>query len=90
LRVRIIAPLAFRVRNVSARHGVPEEIATALVEARDRARTAYVQRFYGRDANDPELYDMTLNMARLSIPAAVDLICQAAAEVSPHAVEVGP
>ncbi len=89
-RVRIIAPFALRVQRVSARHGVPEEIARALVEARDRARTAYVQRFYGHDANDPELYDMILNMAHLTIPAAVDLICQAVAEVSSQAVEVGP
>ncbi len=79
-----------RVRNVSARHGVPEEIATAQVEARDRARAAYVQRFFGRDASDPELYDIILNMASFSVPAAVELICQAVKEASPQAVEVGP
>jgi cytidylate kinase len=77
-RVRVVAPLAMRVASVQAGSGIPADIATALVEARDKARAGYVYRYYGVQANDPTLYDMVLNMAHLTVAGAVELVCSAA------------
>jgi cytidylate kinase len=78
LRVRVVAPFAMRVAGVQGGCSVPADIATALVEARDKARAAYVHRHYGVQANDPTLYDMVLNMVHLTVPGAVALVCSAA------------
>ncbi len=83
LRVRVVAPLALRVRNTQETCQVPEDIASALVATRDQARTAYLQKYFGRDPSDPDLYDMILNMARLSLDAAAEIICEAARQIAP-------
>lgn len=80
LRVRILAPLAMRVHNVQESCQVSEDIAAALVETRDKARAGYLQKYFDSDTNDPLLYDVILNMTRLSVPAAAEIICQAAAQ----------
>jgi cytidylate kinase len=76
LRVRVIAPLALRVANIQAESNVPQEIAARLVRTRDRARASYLQRYFGRDNGDPELYDLTLNMERLTTSGAAEIIYQ--------------
>lgn len=78
LHVRVIAPRAQRVACVQARCNLPAEIAAARVDASDRARADYLRRHHNVRADDPTLYDLVLNMARLSVPTAVDLICLAA------------
>lgn len=78
LHVRIIAPRALRIAIVQARCGVPAEVAAARVEASDRARAAYLRRHHGMRLDDPALYDLVINMARLDVEAAVALVCEAA------------
>ncbi len=82
-RVRIVAPLSLRVSNTQETCQVPEDIASSLVQTRDQARTAYLQKYFGRDPSDPDLYDMILNMARLSVDAAAEIICHAARQIAP-------
>lgn len=82
LHVHVIAPREMRVRLVMERCRVPLEVAEARVEASDRARAAYLRRHHGVRWDAPELYDLVLNMAHLSVDTAVDLICLAAAGVT--------
>ncbi len=93
LHVRIIAPRALRIANVQARCGVPAEVAAARVDASDRARAAYLRQHHGLRLDDPALYDLVINMARLDVATAATLICEAAqrlaAGLAPAAVATG-
>lgn len=81
LHVRIMAPREQRIRAVQARCNVPVDVATARIEASDRARAGYLRRSYGVSGDHAGLYDVTLNMAQFTVPAAVDLICLASARL---------
>jgi cytidylate kinase len=77
LHVRLIAPLDVRAQRIAERHHVSLPAALAQVRASDRQRRAYLKRFYDSDWNDPLLYDLVINTARLNAEVACDLICQA-------------
>jgi cytidylate kinase len=78
LHVRVIAPRAQRIAHVAQACKISAEAATARVEAADRSRAAFVKRYFGARQDDPGLYDMVLNLARLDVETATDLICRAA------------
>jgi cytidylate kinase len=88
LRIRVVAPLEQRSERVQVSCHVPEDIAAALVNARDQARANYVRRHYGAHIDSLDLYDLILNLAQLSVLAAVDLICAAAQSSQARGVEV--
>jgi cytidylate kinase len=81
LHVRVMAPRQHRAVLVQAQGGVSAQIAAARIAACDRARAGYLRRHYGARWDDPALYDLVINTARLSVAAAVELICLAAGRV---------
>jgi cytidylate kinase len=81
LHVRTTAPREMRVQVVQQRCQVPPEVAAARVDACDRARAGYLKRHHSVNNDDPRLYDLVLNMARLDVAAAAELICLAAGEM---------
>jgi cytidylate kinase len=77
LRVRLYGPQAARVAQGARIEGVGMDIAQRRVERVDRARDAYVQRLYGRSADDPSLYHLQLDSTVLPVDACVDLVVAA-------------
>jgi cytidylate kinase len=77
LHVRIIAPQAERTQRVAAEQNISIESALAQIQASDRHRRNYLKRHYQVNWADPDLYDLTLNTANLSIQAASAIIKQA-------------
>ena len=82
LRVRVTAPLPMRLQLVQERCHVTQEAAAARIDASDKARAAYLRRAHGVRWDAPGLYDLVLYMAQLSVSAAADVICLAAARVA--------
>jgi cytidylate kinase len=80
LHVRIIAPEAERMGRVAAEQKISVENALAQIQASDRHRRNYLKRHYQVNWADPNLYDLTLNTAKLSIQAAATIIQQALIE----------
>jgi cytidylate kinase len=78
LHVRVIAPQSMRLDRIQVKCRVTADVAAALLEASDRARTSYVLRHFQVDPDSCNLYDLILNMAHLTIATATDLICLAA------------
>jgi len=76
IHVRVIAPAEVRAQRLAARSGIPIEAARAQVEASDRARRDYLRRYYHAHWDDPTLYDLVINTARLPVPLAADLLCE--------------
>jgi cytidylate kinase len=86
LHVRICAPLPVRIQRIADYRGISPEAARAQCLASDRSRKNYLNQAYGENWEDPGLYDLTLNTARMSIQTAADILCQTASqsfEVSP-------
>jgi cytidylate kinase len=78
LHVRITAPIDVRCAAIRERCKVSAEVATARIAASDAARAGYHKRHFGVRWDDGSLFDIILNMARLRVAAATDIVCAAA------------
>ena len=83
LHVRIVAPVEVRAVRIAQQHGISLEAALAQVEASDRNRRDYLKRFHLAHWDDPELYDLIINTARIPVDMAVEMICWAVAHGMP-------
>jgi cytidylate kinase len=94
LHVRIVAPLEQRVAYVVRREGLDPEAARKRVQAKDQARTRFMQTQYQCQHEDPHLYDLVIDTAVLPLDNAVDLICLAlegkASRLSVPVDQLGP
>lgn len=78
LHVRLVAPIASRVKRVCAR--LPCDVATAEARVRraDVERREYMRRNFDVDWRDELLYDLQINTGRLTIDQVASLVAQAA------------
>jgi cytidylate kinase len=76
LRVRLVAPVAWRVAALSRKLGVSPEEAAVKVAAIDRQRVQFVREHFNKDTTDPSLYDLVLNTERFSVGQCADLIVE--------------
>lgn len=94
LHVRVVAPLKQRIAYVAGREGLDEAAAKARIQLKDRDRERYLQSQFGRNVNDPLLYDLIINTSVLDLDSAVDLISMAlerkALKLTVRTGELGP
>jgi cytidylate kinase len=76
LRVRLVAALEDRVQVIARQRDLSPREASAWIKETDRNRFEFVKRHFDKDPNDPRYYDLVLNMSRLSIDEASDIISQ--------------
>ncbi len=74
LRVRVIAPLVSRVKAAMATQGLDEKQAEAFIREKDEARISWTRFLYGVEWRDPSLYDLVLNLEKVSIETACNVI----------------
>jgi cytidylate kinase len=74
LRVRIVANLDFRVRALVGQEGMSQAEAVAAIDRIDRHRERWARFLYGVEWQDPSLFDVVLNLERISVDGAVDTI----------------
>jgi len=75
LSVRILAELAARVELEMKREGISREEALHIINKDDEERRQWSLRLFGLDAWDPALYDLVLNINKITVDDAVDIIC---------------
>lgn len=94
LHIRVVAPLELRVTYVARREGLDTDAARKRIEAKDRARTRYMQTQFHCQHEDPHLYDLVIDTAILDLESAVDLISLAlerkASRLSVPVEDLGP
>jgi len=79
-RVRIIAPMEYRIEAAREEHGLNREEAIAFIEARDAERRSWTRYLYGIEWGDPSLYDLVINMEKISFETACHMVEAAVAE----------
>jgi cytidylate kinase len=65
-----------RIRFMMDHYQITERRAAQTVDAEDRRRAALYSRLGKNDFDDPLLYDLVLNMGRLGLARACDLVCR--------------
>jgi cytidylate kinase len=77
LRVRLFGPEEARIAQAARIEDVDADTARQRLPDVDRARAQYVQRLYGTDIDDPDLYHLQIDSTVVPIDAAVSLIAAA-------------
>lgn len=77
LRVRTQAPQHDRARRLEQQQGLTADAALDIVRQTDRERAARVRFLYHVDVDDPLLYDLVLNTARMTAEQGARLLREA-------------
>lgn len=73
--VRVVADLSSRLAAFSA-NTAGRETAAAEIDRIDRKQRHWVRFLFGVDWEDPRLYDLVLNLSRVPLSTAVDLVAR--------------
>ncbi len=74
LHLQVVAPLSHRTEKLMRVEGLTQREATQRILSSDAARADYLRRYYGVNWLDPQLYDLVINTARISIQTAIQLV----------------
>lgn len=75
LRVRLIAPMSMRIREVMNRKGLDYKAAKDYINVMDEERVRWTKFVYGLDWRDPKNYDLVVNLGNFQIQTACAAIC---------------
>jgi len=76
LRVLVIASEAYRVEAAMKDFNIDRKKAASIVKNDDAHSTKWTRFLYGVEWHDPSLYDLVLNLERVSVDTAVQAIVQ--------------
>ena len=85
LHVRIQSPEASRIEYVAKKRGLGKEAARKLIHKLDSKQQGFFRLAFGKDLNDPSLYDLIVNCEKLGYESAARLIIEAAIAEEIHA-----
>lgn len=77
LHVRLVAPLASRIRRIRQSRNLTEREAALYIHAADRGRERYVKHYFNEDTADPLHYHMVLNTGMVPDERTARLIADA-------------
>jgi cytidylate kinase len=80
LKVRLVAPMAQRIKSVVERKKFNQEEAAKYIENVDEKRKQWTRFLYGVDWTDPMLYDMVINLDQIALDTACGMIMHALAQ----------
>jgi cytidylate kinase len=84
LRVRVVAPIEYRIEAVQREHAISVKAATKQVETKDRERNGFVTRHFQIEPTNPAHYDLVLNAARFSTKECADFVIAALDRLRAH------
>ena len=76
LKVRLLAPLTYRVARVQEQRKTDQASAYLYIARVDEIRARRVYEFFGVDWQDPRRYDLLLNLGRMPLESAVDRVVE--------------
>ena len=88
IKVRLIAPMAMRIRAVMAQQNLGYTAARDYIRNVDQERIRWTKFIYGVDWRDPGSYDLVINLADMSIDSACAMVAAVAQLPSYQSTEV--
>lgn len=76
LHIRLIAPESVRVKRMMKLLDVGEDEARRVMHQQDQDRHRLVKDFFGKNADDPFLYDAVFNTGRLPISEVAEVVAR--------------
>ena len=76
LKVRLLAPLAYRVARVREQRHMDQASAYLYISKVDDIRARRVHEFFAVDWQDPRRYDLLLNLGRISLDEAAQEVAE--------------
>ena len=76
ISLRLIADAGFRIRAAQRQQNLNREDALAYIEKADKERREWTRFLFEVDWEDPHLYDLVLNLSRMSLNAACETVAQ--------------
>ena len=77
LKIRLVAPLDYRVQKVIEKKKLSEEEAKKYIEKVDERRIQWTKFLYNVDWTDPSLYDIVINLENMTLDTAAGMIMYA-------------
>jgi len=74
--VLLVAEMPDRINFMVDHYKLKPEEAKTVVRVREKRRVSLYRKFGREDYNDPHLYHFVLNMSKLSMDQASDLVCE--------------
>jgi cytidylate kinase len=74
--VRVIADMEYRIRAAIENEKLTRKEAVNFIKKLDKQGLNWSKFLYGVDWNDPALYDIVINLERISVESAVNIIAQ--------------
>lgn len=74
LHVRLVAPLDLRIAMYCAGEHVTEAEARKWIKNQDERRAEYIRKYYNHSIDDPVCYDLSINLAGVTLEGAADII----------------
>lgn len=74
LRIRLVAPPAFRIKTLMEETGKSRKEVISYIKLIDERRQKWSQFLYNVDWKDPVFYDLIINIEKLNLDLAVELI----------------
>ena len=81
IHVLLVAPEVHRIEEIARREDLNAEEAVSSVREREKGRVSFHRKFFEIEANDPSLYHLTLNTARLSSEEVAQIISETAQRI---------
>ena len=73
-KIRLIAPMEYRVRASIAEIGLGRDEAVRHIREIDERRVKWGRQVFGIDWNDPTLYDLVVNLEQMDIDTAAEAV----------------
>ncbi len=77
VRVRTVADREFRVATVSREAAIDRATAERTIDEDDRRRAEYIRLAHGQSIENPEGYDLVLNLGTLDLDVAQEIVLTA-------------
>lgn len=74
--ILLIDELDNRIKFMSTHYEMSEKKAARVVSAEDKRRQNLYSKLQKKDFDDPGLYHLVLNMSRMSLTKAMDMVCR--------------
>ncbi len=74
VHIRLMSPLEKRIEHIQEYHQLTKKEAEVFILREDHNRANYVKKYFGKDINDPLLYDAVLNVDRLGFQKTIQVI----------------